>query len=523
MIPLKSCTGFPCLVQTQKKFLITLRSTTQVSTLVCVFLVFVSTLKAQEKQALAISGFKDLKSSSISKAATKKQSSHEQPQTIQSTLASTRSISEKAIKKAKASQKFLTERAEKIIRQSQEAELKALQKLDGISQIPTEEFSKVKAFYDQMLSRIKNPVKDAGFAREYLPKMDSLLASSALLKSITGNENLDILTEKLKGLQGAYSEAAHIQKQISERLNSFIDRYKGKIPLKEVQRIKQISQTAKAQIQEFKNLIENPAPKVERLIDLAVQQQSFEGFFAQHAELSKLFKSPSLSMGSNQPDPGLQTVAQLEKQIEDNFGASGKSLLAKQQQNGQQAISGVQTDLLNSILGANSKSASEPQINTESVKPASKRLSFSTDIKSQRSNGWLPAYSEIGLNLGYRLSQRFIGGIGVSGRVGWGKGFSDFKVSMEGVGIRSFVDYKIKGGFYATGGFEAIYDPLPDLQSRVTTFSQWQKNGLIGLKKGFRIKNGFIKGASMKLMWNYLSYSQKGIVPPFDFRIGYDF
>ena len=523
MIPLKSCTGLPCLVQTQKKFLITLRGTTQLLTLVCVLVVFVSNLKAQEKQAPELSGFKDAKSSPIYKSAAKEQSSYEQPQTIQSTLASTRSTSEKAIKKAKATKSFLTERAEKFIRQSQEAELKALQKLNGITQIPTEEFSKVKAFYDQLLSRIKNPVIDAGFAREYLPRMDSLLTSSAFLKSITGNENLDILTEKLKGLQGTYFEAADIQKQISARLNNFVEHYKGKIPLKDVQKIKEISQIAKAQVQEFKNLIENPVPKVERLIDLAVQQQSFEGFFAQNAELSKLFKSPSLSMGGNKPDPGLQTVAQLEKQIEDRLGTSGKSLLAKQQQNGQQAISGVQTDMLNTILGANGNSAGEPQINTESVKPDSKRLSFSTDIRSQRSNGWLPAYSEIGLNLGYRLSQRFIGGFGVSGRVGWGKGFSDFKVSMEGVGIRSFVDYKIKGGFYATGGFEAIYDPLPDLQSRVTTFSQWQKNGLIGLKKGFRIKNGFIKGASMKLMWNYLSYSQKGVVPPFDFRIGYDF
>jgi hypothetical protein len=523
MILLKSCTGKLCPIQALRKFLAFSGCANTLLTLVCIFTFSILRVSAQEKQTTETSGFKVPKSFSSSKATTKEQAIPEQLNTDQSTLASTRSRTEKAIVKAKATETFLTSRTQKIIRQTQEAEIKALQKLDGITKIPTEEFSKVKAFYDQMLSRIRNPVAEAGFAREYLPKMDSLLTSSALLRSITGNESLDVLTEKLKGLQGAYFEAADIQKQISERLNGFIERYKGKIPLKEVQKIKQISQTAKAQIQEFKNLIENPSPKVERLIDLAVQQQSFEGFFAQHAELSRLFKSPSLSVGGNKPDPGLQTVAQLEKQIQDKFGNSGKSLLAKQQQNGQQAISGVQIDMLNTILGASGKSASEPQINTESVKPASKRFSFSTDIRSQRSNGWLPAYSEIGLNIGYRLSQNFIGGIGVSGRVGWGKGFSEFKVSMEGVGIRSFVDYKIKGGFYATGGFEAIYDPLPDLQSRVTTFSQWQKNGLIGLKKGFRIKNGFIKGASMKLMWNYLSYSQRGVVPPFDFRIGYDF
>jgi hypothetical protein len=482
----------------------------------------ITSVKAQELSQEDPSGFKNpiAKSQAKSSLQTDKDRSI---QTISSVQQPSGKVIEKVTSKIGNTTTFVQARAMRIIRKTQEAEIKALESIQKVSDLPAHEIERAKAYYQRLLSRIKLPSTGEGIAREYLPKMDSLLTSAAFLKSITGDGRLNDLSNRLSTLQSSYHEAATIQKELTSRLQNLMDRYKGKLPIKEIQRIKQASQTAKAQIQEFKNLMENPTPKVESLIDRAVQQQGFEGFFMQHAELSKLFRSPSLNIGNNTPDPGLQTVAQLEKHIQDKFGSSGKSLLAKQQQTGQQAVSGVQADMLNTILGKGINGNTENQVNTESVKPASKRLSFATDIKSQRSNGWIPAFSEIGINVGYRLSPRFISGLGIAGRVGWGKSLNDFKVSMEGIGLRSFIDYKIKGGFYATGGFEAVYDPVPDPQSRVTSFPQWQKNGLIGIKKGFRIKNGFIKGASMKLMWNYLSYTQRGVVQPFDFRMGYDF
>lgn len=519
MIPLKRSAGICCPLQNHARTVFQRRSLLAPLALTIVLLSTDIVASGQDSRNNELTGFKEL-SSKTGHANSPQKSIQDTLKAISnaSLLADAQKTSRKAIDKVGFTQDFVVKRTERLIQTAEDAELKIV---SNINKLDETEVGKIKAAYQRMLSKLQKPDISAGAVREYLPKMDSLLTSASFLKSFQEIPQLGQLTEKLSGLRLSYLEATNIEEEISGRIQHLLENYTGKIPLKQVERLKQLSQTAKAQIREFKNMIEDPAPRVERLIDLAVQQQGFEGFFAEHAELSKLFMSPSLSLRAK-PDSSLQTVAELQKHLEEKFGKSAQSLLQKQQQSSQDAMSDYQSDILNRIkqIGNSSK---ESDINTESVKPMVKRLSFTTDIRSQRSNGLLPAFSELGINIGYRWSPRLIAGFGLSGRIGWGKGFSDLRVTAEGVGIRSFVDYRIKGGFYATGGFEAIYDPLPDQQSRTIVFSQWQKNGLIGLKKGFRIKNGFIKGASFKLMWNYLSYMQKGVVQPFDFRIGYDF
>lgn len=62
MIPLKSCTGFLCQVHIRKNFIIKIKGAIHLFALVCIFVVLVSNLKAQEKKSSELSGFKDSKS-----------------------------------------------------------------------------------------------------------------------------------------------------------------------------------------------------------------------------------------------------------------------------------------------------------------------------------------------------------------------------------------------------------------------------------------------------------------------------
>src|SRR5438876_7735777 len=49
-----------------------------------------------------------------------------------------------------------------------------------------------------------------------------------------------------------------------------------------------------------------------------------------------------------------------------------------------------------------------------------------------------------------------IAGLGIGGKIGWGKDIHHIAVTGQGLNFRSFIDVKIKSSFYASGGFEYI-------------------------------------------------------------------
>ena len=86
--------------------------------------------------------------------------------------------------------------------------------------------------------------------------------------------------------------------------------------------------------------------------------------------------------------------------------------------------------------------------NSQKTKSFFRRLEFGINIQSQRSNGYFPVTSDIGLSLGYRLNDKSTIGVGISYKVGWGKNIQHINITHQGVGLRSFVDWKIKGSFW---------------------------------------------------------------------------
>jgi hypothetical protein len=108
--------------------------------------------------------------------------------------------------------------------------------------------------------------------------------------------------------------------------------------------------------------------------------------------------------------------------------------------------------------------------------------------------------------------------------MGWGKDIKNISITSEGAGLRSFMDMKIKGSFYASGGFEYNYQPLIDSVSTAGGIkaNSWKQSGLVGVSKVISIKSKFFKKTKMQLLWDFLSYQQVPRTQPVKFRIGYN-
>jgi hypothetical protein len=165
--------------------------------------------------------------------------------------------------------------------------------------------------------------------------------------------------------------------------------------------------------------------------------------------------------------------------------------------------------------------------NNQKTKSFWKRLEYGTNIQSAKSNYFFPTITDFGLSLGYKLNDKSTIGVGASYKMGWGKDIRNISISTEGIGLRSFLDMRIKGSFYASGGFEYNYQPgVPPATTNggtVIKADDWYQSGLVGVSKVISIKGKFFKKTRMQLLWDFLSYQQVPRTQPVKYKIGYNF
>jgi hypothetical protein len=59
------------------------------------------------------------------------------------------------------------------------------------------------------------------------------------------------------------------------------------------------------------------------------------------------------------------------------------------------------------------------------------------------------AIADMGLSLGYKLNDKSIIGVGASYKMGYGS-IQKIRITHEGVGLRSFIDWKLKKNFFSS-------------------------------------------------------------------------
>jgi hypothetical protein len=365
------------------------------------------------------------------------------------------------------------------------------------------------------------------YSNVYSGHFDSLSTALKFLKGdgITSPE----LTKTLSGfasLQGKLNQTESIKKFLNERKKLLKENLKKLGMLRELKSFSKQAYYYAAQVKEVKSLWEDPSKLEKKVMELVMKSDKFKEFFRQNSQLGSLFALPG-GNSSTASLQGLQTRASVTQAIATRFG-TGPNVQAMLAQN-MQAAQGQLGELKNKIaqLGSGSFGNSSSDIempegftpNRQKTKTFLQRLEYGANVQSQKARSFFPVTSDIGLSLGYKLNDKSSLGVGASYKLGWGRGWNNIRLSHEGLGLRSYLDYQLKGSLYISGGYEQNYRTAFGNIQQLRDYSAWQSSGLLGLSKKYKVSKK-MKG-DMKLLWDFLSYQQVPRTQAVLFRVGY--
>lgn len=435
--------------------------------------------------------------------------------------------------KAKSLEEKLDKKSEKALDQLQKQEAKLRGKLEKIDSVAAKNvFAGAENKYNLLAQKLKD-----NKLRQYIPMLDSLSTS---LKFLEANpqfisqakevkEKLKEAMSKMEALKGQLQKAEDIKQFLKERkqyLKEQLSKFGFSKELKKIN--KQVYYYAQ-QLNEYKQVLKDPKKAEQKALELLSKTKLFKDFMRKNSMLASLFRMPG---DPNDPAyvaslAGLQTRAQVNSLIQTQIAAGGPNALAQFQQN-MQAAQAQLNELKDKILksGGGSSNAEMPEgfkPNNQKTKSFLKRIELGTNIQSQKSTGFLPVTSDIGVSAGYKLNDKSIVGLGASYKMGWGQNLRNIRISHQGLSARSFIDWKLKGSLWISGGFEMNYRTEFRNFTVLQNYSSWQQSGLIGISKTVPVKSKFFKKTSLKLLWDFLSYQQVPKAQAVIFRIGYNF
>jgi hypothetical protein len=435
--------------------------------------------------------------------------------------------------KADQIQQKLDKNIDKALQQMQKLENKIRKKLSKIDSLKAQQlFADAQERYNKLENKLASKTSQL---QQYIPSLDTLNTSLQFLQQNQqwlssvkgGKEKLQTALDKVDGLKGQLQNAEEVKRFLKERrqyLNSQLEQ------LGFAKEIKQLSKQVyyySEQVNEYKAMLKDHKKAERKAVELLSKTQLYKDFMQKHSELASLFRVPDLSSPAGQANlAGLQTRVQVNNFIQQQVGANA-AVITQVQQNLQSAQN--QINQLKSKIAQYGRSSSDDEMpegfkpNNQKTKSFWDRLEYGTNIQSQKPNGYFPVTSDIGLSVGYKLNDKSVIGIGASYKLGWGQNIRNIKLSNQGAGLRGFIDWKIKGAFWISGGYEANYQEEFNRVQELQRLSAWQQSGLLGMSKTVSMKTRFFKQTRVYLLWDFLSYRQVPRRQPVVVRVGYSF
>jgi hypothetical protein len=421
-------------------------------------------------------------------------------------------------KKTKRSTDNLNKQATKYLNrfEKQERKLKKLV-LRKDSALANELFGLV----DEDYRRLKDK-SIKGSESVYNGHLDTLLTGFKYLQKLNPTDKkFETVITQLDDFQSSLNQVEQIKKHIISRKKLF------KEQLGKIISIKQFQKDAyyfSAHIKECKASFSEASKLEEKAFSLLVQSPAFKQFFKENSKLGSFFALPSVTNTSSSVGM-LQTRNSINQSIRERYGSNSdvSKHLRQSIQSAQNQINQIkrkiETSQQGSLTNGNSELPEHFNPNSQKTKPFLKRLEYGANIQSQKANRYFPVTSDIAMTVVYKLHDKSSIGIGISYKIGFGKGVENLNITHQGIGLRSYFDLKIKGALYVVGGYELNYRSLISSISELEQFNSWQSSGLIGFAKKYKV-NKKLRG-SVQLLWDYLCYQQIPTPQPIIFRIGY--
>lgn len=392
------------------------------------------------------------------------------------------------------------------------------------SELANKIFGNINNRYDSVKNDfLKNNVSAGNYYSGHIDSMTSAL------KFLNGNNYLPASADKIQstlnaylGVQQNFNKIKYVQQAINERQALLNEQLKNFGISKELRKYKEQVYYYRAQIEEYRSIFDQPKKLESTLLRIARSVPSFKNFFNKYSQLASLFRLPSDDQDASNLQ-GLQTRAMVMQNLDERLGSGPNvnAFMSSSMQTAQNGLDRAKKKI--NKLGDNASDLDMPNFrpNDQKIKSFFKRLEFGSNIQSVKSNYFFPVTTDVGLSVGYKLSSKAVAGVGASYKMGWGRDIRRISLSYEGVGMRTFVDVKIKSSFWLSAGGEMNY------RSRINDFEQlrnqsdWQKSALIGISKKFSLSKKF-KG-SVQLLFDGLYRRNVPASPPVVFRTGYNF
>ena len=353
----------------------------------------------------------------------------------------------------------------------------------------------------------------------YLEKQKDNLDEKVISKVKAAKQKADELE-----MDDANSEA--MQQFIKERRKQLTDqsiKYIGNS--KYLQKISKENYYYVETLKNYKELLHDKKKAEQTALAILNKIPAFTKFAQENSMLARLFGSPSAT-GTTANLAGLQTRASVNALIQNQIAAGGPDARAQIMQNIQnaQAELGKLKDKVMKAAGGSSEDLNTPDFkpNQQKTKTFLQRIEFGSNFQFAKNNSYLPTTADIGLSLGYKLNDKSVIGLGSSYKMGMGS-IEHFSITHQGVGLRSFMDWKLKKQFFISGGYEMNYNAQFKNIYQLQQYSNWQQSGLLGLSRKIPVKSKLIKGTKVQLQYDFLARQHMPVSQPVIFRIGYNF
>lgn len=394
-------------------------------------------------------------------------------------------------------------------------------------------FGNIEDHYNNFEKELRNDLS----SNQYISSLDTLTTSLKffqenlhLISHIQGiGDKLNAALANVNELEDAFRDADEIKTFINGRTQILKDQLSQFGFTGQLKKLNQRLYYYAEQINKYKETLRDHQKIEKKVIEWLTNTKLFREFMQKNSTLASLFRLPG-----DPSDPlarsnlaGLQTRAQVNNIIQQLTGVGGTDGIDQFRQNMQEAQS--QLNELKSRLNEPWKKESVPDMpdgfkpNNQKTKTFLQRIEFGINIQSQKATNFFPVTSDIGLSMGYKLNDKSIIGVGVSYKLGWGQNWNHISFTNEGVGLRTYVDWRIKGGLWISGGYEQNYKRAFSESYLLRFNNAWQQSGLLGLSKVVPLKTKFFKKTKMQLLWDFLSYQQVPRSQSLVVRIGYTF
>ncbi|MBX3254771.1 MAG: hypothetical protein KF862_11575 [Chitinophagaceae bacterium] len=451
----------------------------------------------------------------------------------------------------------LSRQSEKYLKSLARQEEKIFKSLAALDSSALED---VKEKYSQLSQQFNNAGSrmDRLLSGRYLPGVDSLATSLGFLKD-AGNivsktrgiqQKPGSSLQNLQQLQSKLNEAEAIQQFVQQRqqqLKQLLSNYSN-LPKDISRHFGKYQREAFYYSQQLTNLkesLDQPDKLIAKTLAVLKNIPAFSSFWEKHSMISAMFPTPD-NYGTPQVLAGLQTRANVQQLLQQQIGipatsganANPAQYLQQQMQQSQGELSKLKDKM--SQLGINSGGSSDmtmPEFkpNSQKTKSFLQRLDFTSNFQTQKSNQYYPVRTDISINVGYKLSDQAVAGVGLAGRLGWGDSWQKIRLSSQGGGFRSYFDWKapdllktnsrLISSLWFTVGMELNYHrPIEDL-AVFKNYNNWNKSALAGLTKKFGMNSPLKKGrlvqGNMQVLYDFLHQTQVPRTPALVWRVGY--